>query len=157
MGTFATLAPALIAAGTSAAGGALSASQANARARNQMQANQAAYRAQRQQIELQHRKAERERREALRHATAERRARLGSQAGGTSSGSGAAVIGGLTAKSARAGEDEGNLREQSLRGSLIDLQNRNKTALLRASQARQSALFDTAKSLGQIAASKLNE
>jgi hypothetical protein len=135
---------ALIGAGLGAAREIAGAAQAGRRASAEAAAQTDAVAQQLRQQALAAQIEERRRQEQLRRERAQRLARFGAQGLDAGDGSAGAVLGGLSAESARQGAE--NLRQRSLAmsGSLLDLADRNRLTLLRAAEAREKAALGLA-------------
>lgn len=131
---------ALVSLGSALVSGAVSAAQANQAASAQIDASNRAYAINAEQTRLAHDIEERRRKEALRAEQAARRARFGAAGIGSDAGSAAAVIEGLHERSARRGQEAARQRVLGLQANLLDVQSRNRIALLRAARARDKAL-----------------
>ena len=146
-----TLAPAIVSAVGSAAGAGLQAAQASRHARQTVAANNAELAHRNQQVALAHRIEERRRKRKLKENQARQRARAG--AGGTGiGGSQAALLAGLNRQSALFGREGAQQRILGLQGSLLDVQNRNRAALLRAAAARENAALQIGSAAARLAA-----
>ena len=143
MAGFETLA---ITAALGAASQAVSAAQAQRRASAEAAAQTGAAAQQLQQQAEAAEIEERRRREQLARERAQRLARLGAQGVASGGGSSDAVLGGLTAESARQGADSLRLRNLAMSSSLLDLADRNRLTLLRAAEARERAALGLAGS-----------
>ncbi|HEY7610403.1 MAG TPA: hypothetical protein VIF14_14305 [Alphaproteobacteria bacterium] len=142
MADFATLA--LVSAGLGAAKEVVGAAQAGRRASAEAAAQTNAVAQQLQQQALAAQIEERRRQEQLRRERAQRLARFGAQGLAASDGSPEAVLGGLTAESARQGAESMRQRSLAMSGSLLDLADRNRLTLLRAAEAREKAALGVA-------------
>lgn len=136
---------------SSVIGGAVAASQANQSAKAQIQANNQAYAMQAEQARLANEIEQRRRKEALEAGKATRRARFGAAGIGSADGSAAALIDGLQTRSARRGKEAARQRVLGLQANLLDVQSRNKMALLRAAHAREKALLNIGTSAAKAA------
>lgn len=135
-----------------AAGAALSAVQAQQAAKARTRANNSAFDAQSRQVQLAHQIQERQRKRVLSRETAARRARFGAGGTGSSGGSSAAVIKGLKTESARRGLENAKSHRAGLQSSLVNVQNSNRAALLKASHQGQNAIFGAvSRGLGAVA------
>ena len=135
-----------IAAGAlTAAGAAMSARHANQQAAAQMESAAAAQRQRQSEIETAHGIEERRRQEQLRREQAARAARFGGRGVGADGGSAGAVLAGLGAESARRGAEDTETRRLAVSGSLLDLQSRNRAALLSAAQGHDGAILGLAR------------
>jgi hypothetical protein len=137
MADFTTLA--LLSAGIGAAGQVANAAQAGRRASAEAAAQTNAVAHQLQQQALAAQIEERRRDEQLKRERAQRLARFGAQGLASDLGSAGAVLGGLTAESARQGAENMRQRSLAMSGSLLDLADRNRLTLLRAAEAREKA------------------
>ena len=144
MGELTTLA--ILSAGLGAAKEIAGAAQAGRRARAEAEAQTAAAAHQMRQQALAAEIEERRRREQLARERAARLARFGAQGLASGGGSAEAVLGGLTAESARQGAEAARTRSLAMSGSLLDLADRNRLALLRAAEARERAALGVAGS-----------
>src|SRR5262245_1311385 len=142
MGDFATLA--LLSAGLGAAKEAVGAAQTERRAKAEADAQTNALAQQFQQQALAAEIENRRRQEQLRRERAQRLARVGAQDLASGDGSPAAVLGGLSAESARQGAENMRQRSLAMSGSLLDLADRNRLNLLRAAEARERAALGIA-------------
>lgn len=135
--------------------GAVAASQANQSAKAQVQANSRAYAMQAEQARLANEIEQRRRKEALAAGKATQRARFGAAGIGSADGSAAALLDGLQETSARRGKEAAGQRILGLQANLLDVQSRNRAALLRAAHARQNALLNIGTSAAKAAAAGL--
>jgi hypothetical protein len=142
MADFATLA--LVSAGLGAARDVVGAAQAGRRAGAEAAAQTNAVAQQLQQQALAAQIEERRRQEQLQRERAQRLARFGAQGIASSEGSPGAVLGGLSAESARQGAETMRQRSLAMSGSLLDLADRNRLNLLRAAEARERAALGVA-------------
>lgn len=140
MADFATLA--LISAGLGAAKEVAGAAQASRRAEAEAEAQTNAVAQQFRQQALAAEIEERRRQEQLRRERAQRLARFGAQGLASGGGSAGAVLGGLSAESARQGAESMRQRSLAMSGSLLDLADRNRLNLLRAAEAREKAALN---------------
>jgi hypothetical protein len=139
MGEFAAM------AAIGAANAALGAAQAGQRAEAENRAQTDAVSQQLQQRALAAKIEERRRQEQLARDKATALARFGGQGIASAGGSPDAVLGGLTAASARRGAEAASQQSLAMSGSLLDLADRNRLNLLRAAEARQRALLGIAE------------
>jgi hypothetical protein len=144
---------AVLSAGLGAAKEIAGAAQAGRRARAEAEAHTAAAAHQLQQQALAAEIEERRRREQLARERAQRLARFGAQGLASGGGSADAVLGGLAAESTRQGAEAARRRGLAMSGSLLDLADRNRLALLRAAEARERAAFGLAGTGLSLAAS----
>lgn len=137
----------------SAASSLVGAKHAKDQAASQMEAAAVQQRQRQSEIENAARIEERRRQEQLRREQAQRMARFGARGVGHDGGSAEAVLAGLGAESARRGAEQADVNRLAVSGSLLDLQNRNRAALLSAAQGRDQAILG----LGRAATSFLHE
>jgi hypothetical protein len=149
MGGFESLA---VMAALAAASAAATAAQANRRASAEADAQNNAVAAQFQQQALAAEIEERRRQEQLKRERAQRLARFGAQGVSSGGGSAAAVLGGLSAESARQGAESARQRSLAMSSSLLDLADRNRLTLLRAAEAREKAALGFASDLASAGA-----
>lgn len=135
---------AVLSAGLGAAKEIAGAAQADRRARAETQAQTNAVAHQLQQQALAAEIEQRRRQEQLKRERAQRLARFGAQGIAAAGGSADAVLSGLTAESARQGAEAVRQRSLAMSGSLLDLADRNRLALLRAAEARERAALGLA-------------
>ena len=135
---------AILSAGLGAAKEIAGAAQADRRARAEAEAQNTAVAHQLQQQALAAEIEERRRREQLARERGQRLARFGAQGIASGGGSGDAVLGGISAESARQGAEASRTRSLAMSGSLLDLADRNRLTLLRAAEAREKAALGTA-------------
>lgn len=143
----AQFAPIIVSAISTAAGAALSASQANRSASEQVRANNQAAAMRNRQVQLQHQIEERRRKQQLKETKATKRARFGGAGVGSSAGSSAAVITGLQRKSGKAGAEAASDKRLGLQANLLNVQNANRKALQEAAFRRENAALKAASGI----------
>jgi len=129
-------------------GAALSASQANRAAKQQIEARNREYEMQGRRMKLQHEIEERRRKQELKEALAARRARAGGAGVTAAGGSSAALLAGLRRKSAKAGAETAKQKRLGLQSNLLSVENSNRRALQNAAFAGETAAFKGSFGLG---------
>ncbi len=147
MASLSSLSTALSAVG-SIAGAAVSASQADRAAQQQIEAQNREYEMRARQAKLRHEIEERRRKQDLKEALAARRARYGGAGVSAGAGSAAALLAGLRRKSAKAGAEAAEEKRLGLQSNLLSVENSNRRALQDAAFAGERAGLKATFGLG---------